>query len=56
MSVTTVTEGGRRLMTAWRKEKVDAARHGQEKIERQRNWQSFIVHGSVGPAKRHQSA
>ena len=29
--VETVTEGGRRIMTAWRKEGVDAARHGQEK-------------------------
>ena len=26
-----VTEGGRRFMTAWRKEEVDAARHRQEK-------------------------
>ena len=29
----TVTEGGRRFMAAWRKEKVDAARHRQEKRE-----------------------
>ena len=31
--VETVTEGGRRFMAAWRKEKVDAARHCQEKRE-----------------------
>ena len=31
--VETVTEGGRRLMAAWRKEEVDAARHCQEKRE-----------------------
>ena len=29
--VETVTEGGWRLMAAWRKEEVDAARHRQEK-------------------------
>ena len=28
-----VTEGGPRLMAAWRKEEVDAARRRQEKIE-----------------------
>ena len=28
-----VTEGGRRIMAAWRKEEVDAARHRQEKRE-----------------------
>ncbi|CAN0437417.1 unnamed protein product [Ascophyllum nodosum] len=28
-----ITEGGRRFMTAWRKEEVDAARHRQEKRE-----------------------
>ena len=31
--VETVTEDGRRFMAAWRKEKVDAARHRQEKRE-----------------------
>ena len=31
--VETVTEGGRRLMAAWRKEEIDAARHRQEKRE-----------------------
>ena len=31
--VETVTEGGRRFMTAWRKEEVDAARHRQDKRE-----------------------
>ena len=31
--VETVTEGGRRFMATWRKEKVDAARYRQEKIE-----------------------
>ena len=31
--VETVTEGGRSFMAAWRKEKVDAARHRQEKRE-----------------------
>ena len=31
--VETVTEGGRRLMVAWRKEEVDAARHRREKRE-----------------------
>ena len=29
--VEVVTEGGRRLMAAWRKEEEDAARHRQEK-------------------------
>ena len=29
----TVTEGGRRFMAAWRKEKVAAARHRQDKRE-----------------------
>ena len=33
MWVETVTEGGRRFMAARRKEKVDAARHRQEKRE-----------------------
>ena len=31
--VKTVTEGGRRFMTAWRNEEVDAARYRQEKTE-----------------------
>ena len=31
--VETVTEGGRRFVAAWRKEKVDAARYRQEKKE-----------------------
>ena len=31
--VETFTEGGRRFMTAWGKEEVDAARHRQEKRE-----------------------
>ena len=31
--VETVTEGGRRFMSAWRKEEVDADRHRQEKRE-----------------------
>ena len=31
--VETVAEDGRRFMTAWRKEEVDAARHRQEKRE-----------------------
>ena len=31
--VETFTEGGRRFMAAWREEKVDAARHRQEKRE-----------------------
>ena len=31
--VETVTEGGRRFVAAWRKEKVDAARYRQEKSE-----------------------
>ena len=31
--VESVTEDGRRLMAAWRKEEVDAARHRQEKRE-----------------------
>ena len=34
--VETVTEGGRRFMAEWRKEKVDAARHRQEEIEASR--------------------
>ena len=29
--VDTITEGGRRFMAAWRKEKVDATSHRQEK-------------------------
>ena len=29
--VDTATEGGQRFMAAWRKEKVDAARHSHEK-------------------------
>ena len=29
--VETVTEGGRKFMAAWRKEKVDAARHRQKR-------------------------
>ena len=28
--VETITEGGRRFMTAWMKEEVDGARHRQE--------------------------
>ena len=31
--VEAVTEGGRRLMAAWREEEDDAARHRQEKRE-----------------------
>ena len=31
--VEAVTEGGRRLMTTWRKEEVDTTRHRQEKRE-----------------------
>ena len=31
--VEAVTEGGRRLMAAWREEEVDVARHRQEKRE-----------------------
>ena len=34
--IETVAEGGRRFMTAWRKEEVDAARHRQEKREARR--------------------
>ena len=33
MWVETVTDGGRRFMSACRKEEVDAARHRQEKRE-----------------------
>ena len=33
LAVETVTEGGRRFMTAWRKEEVDVARHRQGKRE-----------------------
>ena len=33
MWVETVTEGGRRIVAAWRKEEENAARHGQEKRE-----------------------
>ena len=36
----TVTEGGRRFMSAWRKEEVDAARHRQERREKQRDWET----------------
>ena len=38
--VDTVTEGGRGFMAAWRKEEVDAARHRQEKRERQQDRES----------------
>ena len=38
--VEAVTEGGRRFMAAWREEEEDAARHRQEKRERQRDWES----------------
>ena len=31
--VEVVTEGGRRFITTWRKQEVDAARHRQEKRE-----------------------
>ena len=31
--VETVTEGGRRFMSTWKKEEVDAAKHRQEKRE-----------------------
>ena len=44
MWVETVTEGWRRFMAAWRKEKADAARHRQEKREATR---LGITHGSV---------
>ena len=38
--VETATEGRRRFRAAWRKEKVDAARHRQEKGEATRDWES----------------
>ena len=41
--VETVMEDGRRFMAVWRKKKVDAARHRQEKREATR----LIAHGSV---------
>ena len=36
--VEAVTKGGRRFMAAWREEEEDAARHRQEK--RERDWES----------------
>ena len=34
-------------MAAWRKEKIDAARHRQEKREATRLGRLFIAHGSI---------
>ena len=43
----TVHDSGRRLMVAWRKEELDAARHRQEKREATETRNMFIVPGSV---------
>ena len=42
-----VTEGGRRFITTWRQEEVDAARHRQEKREATRLGELLIAHGGV---------
>ena len=47
MWVDKVTEEGRRFVTAWRKEEVDAARHRQEKREANETGKVVIAHGSV---------
>ena len=44
--VETVTKGGRRFMAAWRKGKVDAARHRQKR-ETIETGKVVIAHGSV---------
>ena len=54
MWVETVTEVGRRLMAAWRKEEEHTARHRQENTEANEARKVVIVHGRVEPAKRHQ--
>ena len=41
MWVETVTEGGRRFMSTWRKEEVDAARHSHEEREATRPGKSL---------------
>ena len=51
--VDTVTEGGRRFMTAWRKEEVGAARHRQEKREATRLRKLLSHMRAQNPAKRH---
>ena len=54
--VDTVTEGGRRLMAAWRTEEVDAARHCQEKREATRLGQLVSHTEAYNFAKRHPMA
>ena len=54
MRVKTVTEGGRWLISAWRKEEVDTTRHCKEKKEANEARKVIIVRGSVEPRKRHQ--
>ena len=49
----TVTEGGRRFMTAWKKEEVNAARHRQEKREATRPGKSLSHTETLNFAKRH---
>ena len=51
--VETVTEGGRRLMAAWRKEEVYAARHRQEKREATRLGNLLSQTGVQNFAKPH---
>ena len=47
--IETATEGGRRFVTAWRKEEVDAARHRQEKRQATRRGKSCVIaHGISG--------
>ena len=53
MWVYTVTEGGRTFMAAWRKEKVDEARHRQEAIEATRLGKLLSHTESYNFAKRH---
>ena len=50
MWVDTVTEGARRFTVAWRKERVDAARHRQEKERGNEIGKVVIIHGRTGEA------
>ena len=50
MSVDTATEGARRFTAAWRKERVDAARHRQEKERGNEIGKVVIIHGRTGEA------
>ena len=51
--VEAVTEGGRRLVAAWREEEEDAARHHQEKREATRLGKLLSHTEALNFAKRH---